>query len=317
MRSHFWRRVWYALTLVAMILWVVAYNSGPLGKAVRSNTPGEVCQPAPPRQLSPSSTPQPPVKPSPTSVASNFLTCPFTDGHGVTLPYYLAVPKHLSPFGRYPLVLLLHGGGERGSTSNTPAQNRGVLLSQPYVQDWESPAVQNHWPSFIVVPQLMGARRWVDVSPAQGSYHLALQPTDSLRMAKEIVDGLQQAYPQIDPTRLYVTGISIGGYGVWDAIERWPEYFAAAAPLSGGGDPAGAKKLTHLPIWAFHGGADGEPPPTASQAMIQAIRAAGGHPHLTIFPQAGHEIWVQVYSSQDFLSWFFAQRNALWGGAQP
>jgi predicted peptidase len=228
------------------------------------------------------------------------------------MPYYLGLPRNFSPLVSYPLVLLLHGGGERGGSSNPPAQNRALLLNQAYVQTWESAGVQSTWPSFVVVPQVMDSNRWVDVSPAQGSYRLAFQPTDSLRLAKELVDELQQDYPEIDRMRLYITGISMGGYGVWDAIARWPGYFSAAAPVSGGGDPAEAKRLIHLPLWVFHGGNDGEPPPTASRAMIQAIRAAGGHPRYSELPQAGHEIWMQVYSSTAFLSWLFSQRISFW-----
>src|SRR6266480_5544053 len=113
--------------------------------------------------------------------------------------------------------------------------------------------VQEHWPSFIVVPQVVNSQRWVNVPASQGSYTLAAQPTDSLRMAKEIVDALQKQYLNIDSHRLYITGLSMGGYGTWDAIERWPGYFAAAAPLAGAGDPSKASRLVSLPIWAFHG----------------------------------------------------------------
>jgi len=182
-------------------------------------------------------------------------------------------------------------------------------VGDPYVQQWTSAEVQHPWPSFIVVPQLIDDQQWVDVPSTQGSYHLAPQPTAALLLAKEIVDALQQVYLDIDPGRLYITGISMGGYGVWDAIERWPAYFAAAAPVSGAGDPTGAISLTHLPIWAFHGADDGNPPASAARVMIGAIRALGGHPRYTELPQAGHDIWLQVYTSQAFLSWLFAQKT--------
>ncbi|HEY7127147.1 MAG TPA: prolyl oligopeptidase family serine peptidase [Ktedonobacterales bacterium] len=315
MQSFSQRLLWCALAVLIIFLGVAAYAANDPGIAAITSPLDGVCQPGLPRTAP---TPKkPPAQPSPTSLADDFLTCPFSDVQDAAMPYYLAVPKHLSPFGKYPLVLLLHGGGERGGSTNTPAQNRGVLLNQAYVQIWESAAIQRKWPSFVVVPQLLNGKSWVNVPPAQGTYHLTFLPTDSLRMAKEIVDGLQRVYPEIDPTRLYITGISIGGYGVWDAIERWPEYFAAAAPVSGSGDPTRAQKLIHQPIWAFHGGSDGEPPPSASRAMIDAIRAAGGHPRYTVIPNAGHDIWLQVYSSPDFLSWFFAQRSSLWDNPQP
>ncbi len=258
-------------------------------------------------------------KTTPTSDTENgFVTRTYTDAQGHSMTYYLHIPKEDNQGQQYyPLVLLLHGGGERGQSINSPEQNRSVLVGDPYVKQWTSAQVQDRWPSFIVVPQLMDSQQWVDVPSDQGSYRLAPQPTFALLMAKKIVDVLMQTYPDIDAGRLYITGISIGGYGVWDAIERWPDFFAAAAPVSGGGDPSGAIKLTHLPIWAFQGANDGDPPPSASRAMIAAIRAVGGHPLYTEFQQSGHDIWLQVYTSSSFLSWFFAQKalppNSFWG----
>lgn len=248
---------------------------------------------------------------APPGTEDGYATRTFTDAEGQSMIYYLHIPSSSPQEDRrpYPLVLLLHGGGERGQSANSPEQNRSILVGNPYVKQWTAAEVQNVWPSFIVVPQLMNSQQWVAVPSSQGSYHLTPQPTKALLLAKEIVDALQRTYSDIDPGRLYITGISIGGYGVWDAIERWPDYFAAAAPLSGAGDPAGAMRLTHLPIWAFHGANDGDPPPTSSRAMIQAIRLLGGQPRYTEFPQAGHDIWLQVYTSMVFLSWLFAQKT--------
>ncbi len=245
----------------------------------------------------------------PPAIENGFFTRTYTDTQGRTMTYYLHVPQRGPDIRPYPLVLLLHGGGERGQTGNSPEQNRSILADHSYVKQWTSAEVQNVWPSFIVVPQLMNSQQWVAVPSSQGSYRLAAQPTSTLLLAKEIVEALQRTYSDIDPGRLYITGISIGGYGVWDALERWPDYFAAAAPLSGAGDPTGAMRLTHLPIWAFHGANDGDPPPTASRAMIQAIRLLGGQPRYTEFPGAGHDIWMQVYTSLVFLSWLFAQKT--------
>lgn len=239
-----------------------------------------------------------------------YLTRTYTDTQGASMTYYLYVPRGYNPKQSYPLVLLLHGGGERASAKSTPAQNRSLLLNDAYANVWSSLTVQSRWPSFIVVPQVMGDNQWVNIPSTQGSYQLAPEPAVSLRLAKEIVDALQREYQGIDSNRLYITGLSMGGYGTWDAIERWPTYFAAAAPIAGAGDPAQASILTQLPIWAFHGTEDMSVPVSGSRDMIQAIRAAGGQPNYTEYPQAGHDIWMQVYTSSDFLSWLFSQRAA-------
>jgi predicted peptidase len=275
--------------------------------------------------------PQSPVKafikkqiPILTQESDNYVTRTYVSPSGFQMTYYLYVPANYNPAQAYPVVLLLHGGGERATKGKTAAQNREVLMRQAYVQVWGpgyaangkyGPDVQQHWPSFIVVPQVVNPSQWVDIPAWHGSYTLAPQPTPQLEAAMEILNLVQQQY-HIDPHRRYITGLSMGGYGVWDAIERWPNYFAAAAPLAGAGDPALAARLVKLPIWAFHGTKDNVVPVSGSRDMIQAIEAAGGHPRYTEFPQSGHEIWDKVYATMngpspvpDFFSWLFSQRN--------
>jgi predicted peptidase len=155
---------------------------------------------------------------------------------------------------------------------------------------------------------LVDGNRWVEDSASHGNYHLARQPTTALLLAIEIVESVERHYRDIDRLRLYITGISSGGYGVWDAIERWPKMFAAAVPVSGTGDPSNAAGLATLPIWAFRGAEDGYVSDADEEAMIRAIRQAGGEPRYTEIPNAGHEIWVQVYTSQQMLSWLFSQQ---------
>jgi predicted peptidase len=96
---------------------------------------------------------------------------------------------------------------------------------------------------------------------------------------------------------------------VWDAIERWPDYFAAAVPVAGAGDPSHAAELAHVPIWDFHGADDTNVPVSGSRAMIQAIQSAGGSPRYTEFVGATHTIWMQVYGDSAMLEWLFAQSN--------
>jgi predicted peptidase len=247
----------------------------------------------------------------------------FTDAQGNSLHYYLYVPQNYNSFQKYPLVLLLHGGGERGKPSNTAEQNEQVLLNDPYAKVWSAdynapgnPQIQQHWPSFVVVPQLSTGQYWVNVPINVSSYSQPAQPSVGLLVAKEILDALQKEYTGIDANRLYVTGLSLGGFGTWDAIERWPGYFAAAVPIAGAGDPSKAALLKNLPIWAFHGSADTTVPVAGSRDMIAAIQAAGGHPRYTEFPGQGHETWGFVYGLNggpllvtDFYPWLFSQHR--------
>ncbi|MBA2396446.1 MAG: peptidase [Ktedonobacteraceae bacterium] len=247
----------------------------------------------------------------------------FTGTRGEQLVYYLYIPSHYTPRQKYPLVLLLHGGGEKSNLKNTTAQNQAVLLNQSYVQVWTSsyaapanPDIQQHWPTFVVVPQIATTQQWVDANVRKGSYVQTPQPTAALSLTIQLLDALQRQYAGIDASRRYITGISSGALGVWDAIERWPDYFAAAAPLAGAGDPAKVAGIKNLPIWAFHGAKDGSIPVSGSRDMIAALKAIGGDPRYTEFPNSTHVIWSNVYSLlgastrvANFFSWLFLQKR--------
>jgi predicted peptidase len=247
----------------------------------------------------------------------------FTDAQGKSLHFYLYIPDDYNPQQKYPLVLLLEGGGERSKPGYTAAQNQKLLMKQKYVQVWSAdydapgnPDIQQNWPCFVVIPQILLSQQWVNTQVHKGSYTQTAQPSSALLLTKELLDALLQEYNGIDAHRLYVTGLSNGGYGTWDAIERWPYYFAAAAPIAGAGDPSKAAVLGKMPIWAFHGSADTTVPVSGSRDMIAAIRAAGGHPQYTEFPGAGHSVWRYAYSLSDsseritdFFPWLFSQRK--------
>jgi predicted peptidase len=113
---------------------------------------------------------------------------------------------------------------------------------------------------------------------------------------------------EVDPERIYLVGFSMGGYGTWHVAADYPTMFAAIAPICGGGQPKDAEALAHLPTWAFHGAKDEVVPVTESERMIQAMRAAGGAPKLTVFPDAGHGICNNVCDRSDFWSWLLLQK---------
>jgi predicted peptidase len=299
--------------LIGAIGWFGAYdNLLPLAPSSAAAHDSATFGPQPPARSErlPLPTPQPTATPLPTT--TGYLTEVYTDPSGNSMTYYVHVPSDYNPRAqaRYPIVLLLHGVGEDAHPTFTPEQNRNAILSHPYVQAWTSAAIQAQWPSFVVVPQIMAPNRWVDVPGPQGDYSLAPQPTESLAMANAILTLVERTYTRIDGRRVYITGISMGAYGVWDAIERWPQEFAAAAPVAGGGSLAGAAQLIHLPLWAFHRANDTSVPVAASRDMIAAIKSAGGAPCYTEVPGTDHDIWMIVYGESSFMQWLFAQGTA-------
>lgn len=260
-----------------------------------------------------------------TAARYGFIARTFTNAQGQSLTYYLYIPDHYNAAQKYPLVVLLHGGGERSDPKDTALQNQEKIFRNSFVQVWGknyvapyNPNIQQHWPGFVLIPHMTNTQEWVNTDMQKGSYSQAAQPSLPLLLTKELLDSLQHEYAGIDSHRLLITGYSSGGFGVWDAIERWPNYFAAAAPIAGAGDPSQAAALIHMPIWAFHGSKDTDIPASGSRDMIQAIKAAGGEPRYTEFPNLGHGavVWSTVYSTtrdatfvQGFFTWFFAQRR--------
>lgn len=184
-----------------------------------------------------------------------------------------------------PLLLFLHGAGERGN------DNKSQLIGLP------SQLVESRWrklfSGFVLAPQCPAGESW----------------TSNL----DAVDRLLEEWrndPRVDRRRVYVTGLSMGGYGTWALAARRPEWFAAAVPICGGGDTAAADKLVDVPVWAVHGLEDKSVPPKASREMIEAIRAAGGAPQLSELSGVGHDSWTQSYRDPDgVLAWMFRQIN--------
>jgi predicted peptidase len=263
-----------------------------------------------------------------TSLTYGYVKRTFTDGAGRSLVYYLYIPDHYNSQQKYPLVLLLHGDGEKISPKRTPSQNQTALLKQLYVRVWTStynapnnPQIQQRWPCFVVVPQITISQQWINVSLhkgfyMQGFYVQKQQPAIGLLMTMHLLDALQREYSGIDASRRYITGISSGAFGVWDAIERWPNYFAAAAPIAGAGDPTKAALLKNLPIWIFHGSRDNAVTVHSSRNMFAAIKRAGGKPFYTEFPGLKHGVWGNVYALPGapqpvatFFPWLFSQKG--------
>jgi predicted peptidase len=228
----------------------------------------------------------------------------YTDASGAKLLYRLHVPKGYDASKKYPLVLFLHGAGGRGE------DNLGQLVDARGndATKWAAEEVQAKNPCFIVAPQCPANRKWVDMDWSAPKGTMPKEPTAELRMTMEVIRGIQKEY-SIDPSRLYVTGLSMGGYGTWDLVCRHPELFAAAVPVCGGGDETQAERVKNLPIWCFHGANDKVVPTVRSRNMVEAIRTAGGDPKYTEYEGVGHDSWVKAYNEPDLHGWVFQQRK--------
>lgn len=223
--------------------------------------------------------------------------------NGGQLNYRLLYPKNYKPGDetKYPLVLFLHGAGERGD------DNRVQLIHG--MGDFASDEIMEKYPAFVLAPQCPKDQKWVNVDWSADSHTMPEKPSESMRLTLEVIDELRKSLP-IDGNRLYVTGLSMGGYGTWDALQRKPDLWAAAAPICGGGDPAGASVMKDIPIWVFHGDQDGAVKVKRSREMVEALKAAGGSPKYTEYPGVGHDSWTATYRNPEFYAWLFAQKKS-------
>jgi len=216
------------------------------------------------------------------------------------LPYRLLIPKSYDAKKSYPLVVFFHGAGERG--------NDNVKQLVHGMADFASDDVMDKYPCFVMAPQCPAGEQWVDTPWSAAAHKMPAKPTEPMQLSLELIGVLQNEF-SIDANRIYVTGLSMGGFGTWDAIQRQPKRFAAAVPICGGGDPAYAKQIAHLPIWAFHGDKDGVVKVQRTRDMITAIKAAGGSPKYTEYPGVGHNAWTATYANRKLYAWLFAQKR--------
>lgn len=229
-----------------------------------------------------------------------FTACTFTDPAYGELPYRLLAPAKVGRRVRLPLVLFLHGAGERGSDNTAPLAHVVRLFC--------TPENRRRYPCYVVAPQCASDEKWTNVDWFAPRHALPPVPSRAMTLVLKLVADLQARLP-VDPCRFYVTGLSMGGYGTWDLCSRQPELAAAAIPICGGGDEKQARRLAALPIWVFHGAKDSVVPPPRSRNMVKALRAAGGNPRYTEFPDADHNSWDPAIADPEFLPWLFAQRR--------
>jgi len=217
-----------------------------------------------------------------------------------TFRYRLLRPEKIEPGKKYPLILFLHGAGERGE------DNRRQLK---YLPAWMAKAEQRKkFPCFVLAPQCRPGKQWVNRPWGDKKSHpMDDRPSHQMQVVIEVLKKTLKDEP-VDFSRVYLTGLSMGGYGSWELAARHPEWFAAVVPICGGGDEKQAARLVKLPIWAFHGDADRAVPVERSRQMIEAIKKAGGKPKYTEYAGGGHNVWDRAYKQPDgVIRWMFEQ----------
>lgn len=223
----------------------------------------------------------------------------WTAKDGTVVKYRWCAPQKVEAGKSYPLVLFLHGSGERGSDNKAQIKH-GVV---PILEGAEKLGQ----PIFLIAPQCPLERWWSPINRETGRLAEADKPNPLLAAILALVDDSEAKNP-VDPKRFYVTGLSMGGFATWDLLGRVPDRIAAAIPICGGGDPALARRFKNVPIWAFHGEADASVPVQRTHEMIDALENAGGKPKSTFYPGVNHDSWTRTYSDPTVIRWMLDQQ---------
>lgn len=210
---------------------------------------------------------------------------------GKTIHYLLFAPRAYESDGQpWPLLLFLHGYGESGRNE----LERVKIHGPPKLVE-----TRPEFPFVLVAPQCP------PVKYEMQEIVKAWKADELIQLVDHVAGSLN-----VDPTRIYVTGLSMGGFGTWRLVAAHPERFAAALPICGGGEPeAMAKSLAGVPIWAFHGARDSVVPLSASEKMVEAVRHAGGRVEFTVYPDVEHDSWTQTYANEEVYEWLLSHRR--------
>ncbi|MGB4415446.1 MAG: prolyl oligopeptidase family serine peptidase [Paludibacter sp.] len=221
------------------------------------------------------------------------------------IPYRLCVPLGYDISKNYPLVLFLHGAGQRG-TDNVAQYTYGEGATL-----WAQTQNQQTYPCFVLSPQCPAGKQWVNTNWSYGSYIQDNIPiSEQLLMVMDIIDSLKREF-KVDTTKIYVTGLSMGGYGTWDLITRFPKKFAAAIAVCGAGDPTKASQIRTLPLRVFHSSDDPTVPVAGSRDMVNAINALGVNDRddfYTEYTDKGHGCWYAAYATPGLVNWLFESK---------
>ncbi|WP_338126490.1 prolyl oligopeptidase family serine peptidase, partial [Vibrio mediterranei] len=225
---------------------------------------------------------------------------------GFTLPYQLFTPIHE---GKVPLVIHLHGSGEAG-TDNLAQMYQGTNIGPQYFSNNENQSIQA---AYIMAPQTPKPMRWA--SKSLEPYVYANTPsTESMTALLRLIDKMVAENAEIDPHRIYMTGLSRGGQGVWNAMIQRPDLFAAAVPIAGSADTAEAGRIANIPTWVFHGVDDGVTNVDYSRQIVDAVIRSGGSTaniRYTEIEGGQHDdSWLTAYGSSDLYLWLVNKRKS-------
>lgn len=225
----------------------------------------------------------------------------FTDSQGTVLNYRVLYPENYQASEKYPLILFLHGAGERGSDNKSQLTHGAWVFTDRL----------NDNPAIVILPQCPKEGYWSSADITRGKYPLEInfdynnKETPALHAAIELTKSFVKS-KKADKHRVYITGLSMGGMGTFEAIYRYPKLFAAAMPVCGGGEvSAYGKKQAKIPFWIFHGDVDGVVDVKNSREMYAKLKALNANVTYTEYPGVNHNSWDNAFKEDKYPTWLF------------
>lgn len=220
------------------------------------------------------------------------------------MPYRILLPKNYNPNVKYPLIIFLHGSGERGNDNEAQLTHGAHLFLKE--------SVRSKYPAIVVFPQLTNNHYWSsfeadrEATPRQFFYPEKPGKVKHQELLKGLIKKLKEEF-SLDADRFYVGGLSLGGMGTFEIVYNNPKLFAAAFPICGGANPGITKRLRNTSWWIFHGADDVVVPAKYSQQMFDALKQVGADVRLTIYPNVNHDSWTNAFAEPDLLEWLFSK----------
>lgn len=214
-----------------------------------------------------------------------------------SLLFRLSLPKDYDSSKSFPLLLFFHGAGERGDDNVSQMNSISDFIESDLFQKQSS---------FVILPQCPAGEKWVDADWTQLKSTFKDVPEKSMSLTIKLLNRILDNY-KVDTNRLYVMGLSMGGFGTWDIITRMPDKFAAAVPICGGGDEEQAFKLSNIPIWAFHGSKDKLVNVSRSRNIISKVKTLNRDVIYTEYENVGHNAWSYAFKDSKLINWIYSK----------
>ena len=227
----------------------------------------------------------------------------FKDNNGNTLLYNILDPVDIKGGERYPLMVFLHGAGERGDDNEAQLMHIAPIFAKD--------SIRKVHPSYVIFPQCPEDDRWGAIEEGEGRWiaDATKEATTPMEGVMALIDQLITDLP-IDTNRIYISGLSMGGYGTYDILSRRPNTFAAAVSICGGGDINAVSRYAHVPMKIFHGTKDSVVPVQFSRDMYKALKgASAANVEYIEYPEGTHNVWDKAYAEPTILDWIYSQKK--------